>query len=437
MHKKLNKPIAYTMLLTLVLYGLSYHLSKNLLSLAALFGLISLASLACYGLRHKSLPISLPQETLLWMTVISSSVAIMLISAMIFPSASAWRHVEKMGTTAVLLLLVIPNLDQSLIKQHHLVLALLLSTLLMGSYGITDYLYYGWQHNWQSGWERYRTAGNINMQIIYACSTVSLTAIAIWVFIKELSHRRFHGLAFAASLAGLAGSTASGSRGAMLALIITVIAMLCMLLSSTRNKRFLLSISTVLISIILLTISLSNLEQRFETGYQNFHTALLDKKPEANPVAFRVQLWQSSMDIIRQHPLTGIGSGSIQAHLITAQTSQKIHDLTADFDHVHNDYLQAFSGLGIPLGLIFLLIYFYPSYFFAKKLRSCDTEGTTHNASLPAEIGLIFTLSMMVASLTDCVLLRSASFSLYLITISLLMIYCCDDKPVGTNTRTS
>jgi len=66
----------------------------------------------------------------------------------------------------------------------------------------------------------------------------------------------------------------------------------------------------------------------------------------------RVVLWKNTLTIIAGHPLLGVGIRNVQVHYPTTPDKSH-HRLALHTQRVHNDYLQMYAELGLPVLLIF------------------------------------------------------------------------------------
>ena len=85
---------------------------------------------------------------------------------------------------------------------------------------------------------------------------------------------------------------------------------------------------------------------------------------------FRYNIWKDALDIIRDHPLTGIGldSYNLAAPIYTQNLPDNIRSV-----HVHNDYLETIVELGIPVGsaiILFVWIYWWKRAIALWRSRS-------------------------------------------------------------------
>ncbi len=71
----------------------------------------------------------------------------------------------------------------------------------------------------------------------------------------------------------------------------------------------------------------------------------------------RQQLWQQATLIIRDSPLTGVGLGMFEPTIRELYPSENLINITEEFKHAHNLFLQTGAEMGIPGLLVHLALY--------------------------------------------------------------------------------
>ncbi|MBN1899036.1 MAG: O-antigen ligase family protein [Spirochaetes bacterium] len=103
--------------------------------------------------------------------------------------------------------------------------------------------------------------------------------------------------------------------------------------------------------IIILILSSWDMRQRF---YQIF----LDLKQSA-----RTQLWGGSLEMIKDHPIFGVGSGMFKSHFLKYRP-----DYVGSYGHTHNDWLAIYLRGGLVGFAGFVLMY----VFYFKNMIRCS-----------------------------------------------------------------
>lgn len=120
-----------------------------------------------------------------------------------------------------------------------------------------------------------------------------------------------------------------------------------------RGKR-----STILITGMLLVSFLISLSF-FPASYSRFYSAesALENEPDVDSQdgsVARVMVWRSSLDIIKHHPLFGVGTGDVEPELMKQYQEENISVAMEKNLDAHNQYLQTAIALGV-LGFLALI----------------------------------------------------------------------------------
>jgi O-antigen ligase len=90
----------------------------------------------------------------------------------------------------------------------------------------------------------------------------------------------------------------------------------------------------------------------------------------------RKHIFESSLDMIRRHPWTGVGYGNWKLVSIPYETFYN-KDAVVNY-HSHNDFLETTAETGLPGGLSYLLIFGAVAFIFTRQLIKKD-----HSLPLP------------------------------------------------------
>ena len=205
-------------------------------------------------------------------------------------------------------------------------------------------------------------------------------AVAVYIIflLKEKKISRLLGwFTLAIILAILVGSA---TRGAFITLILSYL-----LLNLFYNPRKLfLNLFRVSIGIALLLLSYLALSN-YEMIPQRYSYDEISKRVEINPgkrhlneivvvqitretssIKSRIDLFDASISMMAEHPVTGIGAGRWNRYKNVYSHNKIIPKVLLDS---HNDYLALFSQYGLPLGLLFAyIIFFYPLRLFKREM---------------------------------------------------------------------
>lgn len=131
-------------------------------------------------------------------------------------------------------------------------------------------------------------------------------------------------------------------------------------------------------------------------------------------VGQRLEMWRSAWHLFLTHPVLGTGTGAFEAKNNQLIKHGLIATFVGDYDHPHNDYLNALSSSGI-IGLTALLaILILPGWFFMRAVHSDDR--VTHALGLA---GTLTVAGFAIYALTDTVFLHSMMITWYVIYMAL------------------
>ena len=182
---------------------------------------------------------------------------------------------------------------------------------------------------------------------------------------------------FAAMLAFSAWSL-TGVRGSLL---ILPIFLAIFLFSKDLRINFFVKINYKVITIFIIILagifSQSNTYNRTINSYGTTYSYFFENGEfnwnHKDSLVPRFRIWQGSINIIAEHPFTGVGQSNFNKHLVLQIKDNKIepirndpNKLAAGLNHAHNQYLDIFAKTGI-IGLIVLLFFLFMNLLFFLK----------------------------------------------------------------------
>ncbi|MGH8403761.1 MAG: O-antigen ligase family protein, partial [Gammaproteobacteria bacterium] len=131
-------------------------------------------------------------------------------------------------------------------------------------------------------------------------------------------------------------------------------------------------------------------------------------------VGQRIEMWRAAWMIFLRHPVVGAGLGAYQSKVGDLIDQGRIAGFIREYDHPHNDYLNALASSGI-VGLAVLFgILGLPIWYFSRSLRQ---EG--HAVRAAAMAGLITAAGFAIYALTDTIFLHSMMITWYVVYMAL------------------
>lgn len=88
---------------------------------------------------------------------------------------------------------------------------------------------------------------------------------------------------------------------------------------------------------------------------------------------YRIKLWKSSLDMLMDNPVLGVGIGNWKIMSIK-YNKQNISQYEVP-KHAHNDFFHIMAEIGILGGLFYVLVFISPFYFIIKNFKTISNEG--------------------------------------------------------------
>lgn len=200
-----------------------------------------------------------------------------------------------------------------------------------------------------------------------------LFAIAI-IFYKNLFKNKLLGYGFV--LFFLIGIFQILNKASLIVLFVILILKAYLSIKSKRTA----TISTVLL--IITAVSIFMLNPRFKNFYKNNfvinnselkvkdYKKINNTNPNSN-TNFRVMLWVSAIELIKENPLFGIGAGGSHDRLYEVfAVKRQWYDKNEKY-HAHNQYLQILLDIGVVgfIPFVLLFVFLIKIYFSLKEVR--------------------------------------------------------------------
>lgn len=133
-----------------------------------------------------------------------------------------------------------------------------------------------------------------------------------------------------------------------------------------------------------------------------------------NAVGTRLEMWRAAWLLFLRHPLLGIGTGAYQPDTRSLITADEIAPFAGDYDHPHNDYLNALASFGIVGFLLLVTVFVMPAWFF---MRAVNRGGRVVHALGLA--GLFTVIGFAIYALTDVIFSHNMMIIWYVIYVAL------------------
>jgi len=232
----------------------------------------------------------------------------------------------------------------------------------------------------------YRLAGFFSHPLTFgnylAAATLFLAGLMVHLW-RELPPRR-HLLYLAAVAVGLAAMVLCNSRGPMAAVVVGLVAL------GLTLRRAWYAVAGALIILLLFAVISPNVAGRFGE--------LLRKDLRTDNPAGRVFIWSTSLDLIGDNPVFGVGPGNFsEEYALRLPTDAPPRDRMG---HAHSDFLNIAAVAGLPGLLLYLVVWVVVLRSLWRAWCNKDIPLAARRLSLAAIIGSV---TFLASSLTEAV----------------------------------
>ncbi len=220
---------------------------------------------------------------------------------------------------------------------------------------------------------------------------------------------------FAAFAMGMLASILSGTRGAWVAMPLLVLVVLWQYWGKLPDMVKTSIVLVLLVLPVVLYISpATRIADRIHEAKQDIQKYKKNISIETS-LGQRFEMWRASMEMIRQHPFVGVGTGNYHREIVGKIEQDRYPKALANFGNPHNEYLNVFATRGL-IGLFLLLsVFLVPLWLFVRHISSASRE-----TSALAFSGVITILAYCVFSLSAAPFERVVPVSLYVFYVFVL-----------------
>ena len=179
----------------------------------------------------------------------------------------------------------------------------------------------------------------------------------------------------------------TGSKAGILIIIISTIALLIYIARVTGQLKWAIGLGVLAVVILITTLSyFPSVANRIESSYKYATGQYSINLEKTESTASRILMWQTAIDLIKEKPLLGYGTGDIKDVLAQKNKEKGNVDVAQRKMNAHNQFLNSWVAIGL-FGFLFLVFIFLLPFIFAPQ-----EEGFIHRliifilfASLVAE----------------------------------------------------
>lgn len=160
----------------------------------------------------------------------------------------------------------------------------------------------------------------------------------------------------------------SSSKAGILLSVVAIFSLLCYF--AVKKKKVLQAILIFIVFVVVGGVGVNNssLKTRFTTAYDEM------TRDNSNPAAYlqstgtRIWVWKSTIELIEENPILGVGVGDIRTDLTNKYKEVGIKDEAILILDSHQQYLQTTAEVGF-VGLLSLLLIFVSMFYYSKKFQ--------------------------------------------------------------------
>ncbi len=239
--------------------------------------------------------------------------------------------------------------------------------------------------------------------------------VALWLLASWQHWGRLRWLLPVLIAAALWAVMMSGSRGAYLG----VVAMgLVWSVYRFRGWWRLLPLVLFLLAPLLAYQASDRVSARVDTAVNEVETYFDRlKQGETNTIngtAIRFEMWRAGWLVFKDNPLLGAGWGNYTKAVKPYVSENGLSQHVLNHGHAHNAYVEVLMSLGLVGFIIFMGMFFYPLYYFARTYALAPDS---------AMFGMLHVVGIAVFSLTDASILIKGNFvAIFLLSLAVFFI---------------
>lgn len=210
--------------------------------------------------------------------------------------------------------------------------------------------------------------GNLSMLLGILC----LAGMG-WAVLQPQRKRWLLLLAFSAVM-GMMGSLFSGSRGGWVGFPLILFVLYRSYGQEWPTKWKATAALTVLIGVAtVFALPQTGMQDRVFQGVDDISRYVSDEAQDTS-VGARFEMWKGASYLIANKPLLGWGQNGYQEGIAALAERGIVNPVILQYDHAHNEFVDAFAKRGLVGLVVLLLLYLVPMKLFGEYLRHIDLE---------------------------------------------------------------
>lgn len=274
------------------------------------------------------------------------------------------------------------------------------------------------QHYWYGVVRPYGPNNGDWGAVEYAMILVVMSLLALVQLLRTGALGWERGIHALACFLGLFGALLSQSRGPLLAFALVFLGVLA--LHVVRTKHWCSSLLALIAVMGCLVVTTTYVQPEIGQRLLQVHTEVDSYRPVSDArgaIRERLELWRAAWGAFRTHPWNGVGIGRFGDYVKERVAQGRSNPVIAQYEHAHNEYMEAAATGGLPGLLVLLGVFLVPLGYFFRRCRDPD-----ETMSVIATMGLVVVGVYMSCALTDNVFYRAMPHSLYYFLVTGLAV---------------
>ncbi len=223
------------------------------------------------------------------------------------------------------------------------------------------------------------------------------------------------------AVAGLVGTVATGTRGGWVAIVLAVLLLLKYGQALPGKFARRVALTALLAMSAAYAVPQTGVQERVAQGVKDLREYYSGEFSYTS-LGVRLELWKSGLILAGQHPFTPTSPEAVDRERAQLVAQGKVGAFTTEFDHFHNDALQAQVVGGLGGLLAYLLAMLVPFVFFLRMLKRHSAAGDPPLA--PALAGMLLVLGYFSFGLTEVIFWSVRSSMFYGLMLFVLVGMC-------------
>lgn len=238
--------------------------------------------------------------------------------------------------------------------------------------------------------------------------------------VQQFSKTRWKALPYLAFVAGVVASILSGSRGGWLALLLSFMPLYSYGRHALGRRTTVILVTSVGLLGAASVVPQTGVLDRVLDVSKEIHQ-FNNGNPDSS-VGARLEMWKGAWTLFIEQPISGVGRANYNKGLQTLIARGDINPAMRDYQHAHNEMLNALATQGLLGAVALTALYAAPLAFFTRQLRD---PGAHRQYALA---GVMLILSFIDFGLTQVMFVHHVGSSFYALTVCTLMGLCLQER---------